>query len=193
MARAARERIGRYRDKLSEFGGNRIQMRRRTLIVLCVAAIGLVAASTTYVHSGYIGAIANGDSIKLIARGPHFRLPWRHVSFYPTRAGAVNIRISSGSSEGEVKAEVSLNLSVSPDSVASLERAFHGNYVQAIVVPRITAFLVRRGQSSANWDNDKSMDAISRDLAAELNRALASYGIGVAYAELRSFEITQND
>ena len=167
-------------------------MKKRALALLCVVAGGLAAASTTYVHSGYIGAVENGDSIRLMTRGPHFRLPWRHVWFYPTRAGAVNVKIASEGSGSELRADVSLNLTVSPDSVASLQRAFHGDYVQAIVVPRITSFLLQRMQSSANWDYDKQLEAISRDLAAELNTSLASYGVVTYYAEVRSFEITQS-
>jgi len=167
-------------------------MKRRDLVLLSVVVCGLTVASITYVHSGYIGAVENGDSIRLMARGPHLRLPWRHVWFYPTRAGAVNVRIASESSGSELRADVSLNLSVSPDSVASLQKAFHGDYVQTLVVPRITGFLMQRVQSAANWNYDKQLDAISQDLTAELNLSLATYGIGVYYAEVRSFEITQS-
>ena len=164
-------------------------MRGRNIGIVCVAAIAVVAASITYVHKGYIGAVENGDSVRLMTRGPHFRLPWKHVWFYPTQAGAVNVRIASEGQNGTLSANLSLNISVIPDSIPSLQRSFHGNYIQALVVPRVSQFIQRHGEASANWDYSSEIDAISGELTAELNSSLGRHGLSFHYVELRSFDV----
>lgn len=161
---------------------------RRIGIVLVCVAIGLLAAFTQYVHTGYVGVVDGSNPLRLLDRGLHIRAPWKHVVFYPTQGNSVGITTTWKGPRGTLTTEITLAMSVCRDSVASLHAAYGGEYVEALVVPSVNEFLKLRKDAWGDWRNSSVVDQTDRDLAVYLNASLASRGINIFQAWLVSFE-----
>jgi hypothetical protein len=162
-------------------------MRSKWAVIGTCAAVVLVFAFTQFVHGGYVGVIESGKALKVLGRGVHFRPPWTKVAFYPVMSREVAIGSAFEGSRGKCKFDLSLYLSVSPDSVAPLHRAYHGRYVERAITPLVEDFLLRRGTGSGGWDPES--EKVAKDLAACVNTALNPAGVFIHSAEIRSFEV----
>jgi hypothetical protein len=163
---------------------------RRITVILVGVVIGLVAAFTQYVHQGYLGVVEGSRPPRLLGRGLHIRAPWRHVVFYPIRGTSIGIKTMWEGPSGKIKADVTLDMSVCRDSVASLHTAYGGEYIEALVVPRVNEFLRLRGDAWGDWQKGSDVNAIGKNMVMYLNASLASRGITVYDAWLRSFEVS---
>jgi hypothetical protein len=168
-----------------------IRLSRRTIatVLICVAA-GFAALSIQYVHSGYLGVVDGSSPSRLLDRGLHLRAPWQRVIFYPTQGGSVGIATESSGPSGTMRAEVTVVLSVRPDSVESLHRAYRGQYLQALVVPAVNEFLSLRADTWADWQDQSVANTIDGDLAAYLNATLSKHGVAVFQTWVESFDVT---
>jgi hypothetical protein len=158
-------------------------------LVVCVAG-GLAAAFTQYVHSGYLGVVEGSSPIRLLGRGLHLRAPWRRVVFYPVESETVGIKTVVRRPGGTVTAELTIIMSVSGDSVASLHAAYGGKYVEALVVPQVNEFLRLRADAWGDWQRRAVVDRIDQDLASYVDAQVAPRGINIYHVWLRSYEIS---
>jgi hypothetical protein len=165
-------------------------MRTKIVLGMGCAALAVIVAFTQYIHTGYVGVIGSRDHVRVMGHGPHLRAPWAPVALYPIRPHEIAIKNSSEGPGGKCSFEVSLQLAVLPDSVADLHRAFQGKYVESLVTPVMTDFLLRRGNASGSWFEGEC-EEIGKEMAAHLNSRLGQYGIVIYAAWLRSFEISR--
>lgn len=168
-----------------------IGMRRRMLIIATCAALFAVFAFTLYVHSGYVGVIEANGSIRVMGHGPHLRPPWDRVTLYPSRAHEIAIKTTANGPQGKCTFDISLDMSVCPDSIASLHRSFHGEFMESLVSPVVAASLIRRGNASGSWDYGEC-EKMGKKIVGDLNSSLNQYGIFVYGASLRSFEVVMS-
>jgi hypothetical protein len=109
------------------------------------------------------------------------------VTFYPVMTREIAIGKASEGSRGRCKFDVTLLLSVCPDSVVSLHKAYHGRYVESAITPLVEDFLLSRGTGSGGWGPEG--EKVAKELAPYLNGALNPSGVYVYSAEVRSFEV----
>jgi hypothetical protein len=162
-------------------------MRSKRVVIGTCAALILAFAFTQFVHRGYLGVIDTASSPKILRPGLHFRPPWVRVTFYPVVTHEIAIGTTSEGSRGKCKFDLSLHLSVMPDSVASLHKAYGGRYVGSAITPLVTDFLLRRGRGAEGWSPEA--EKVGKDLVAHLNAALNPSGVFIYGAWVRSFEV----
>lgn len=158
--------------------------RRKIAIILICAAIGFLATFTQYVHTGYVGVVDGSNPLRVLRRGLHFRAPWQRVVFYPTRSGSVGITTVWHGPREEIRAEITLYMSVTADSVESLHKAYRGEYVQALVVPCINEFFNLHGAALVDWQSSSVVNKTDQDLVLYLNDALMPRGVSIFQAWL---------
>lgn len=162
-------------------------MRSKRVVIGICAGIVAVFAFTQYVHQGYLGVTGTQESPKVLRPGFHFRPPWVRTSYYPVIAREVAIKTSWQGSRGKCKFDLSLELSVAPDSVASLHRAYGGRYIESLITPLVADFLLSRGTAVDGWNSEA--EEVAKALAARANSVLNAYGIYIYDIWLRNFEV----
>lgn len=166
-----------------------IGARKIACISVCTAA-GLFAAFTQYVHTGYVGVVDGGRPVRLLDRGLHVRAPWQRVVFYPVRGNSVGITTTWMGPTKTIRAEMSIVMSVSSDSVASLHTAYGGEYIEALVVPRVNEFFRLRSDAWGDRLRESVVNEMDKDLAVYLNASLAPRGINIFQAWLVSVDVS---
>jgi hypothetical protein len=159
------------------------------VIAICVALI-VAFAFVQYVHRGYVGATGTQMSPRVLRPGFHVRPPWAHVTYYPVFAHEVAIKTDWEGSRGKCRFDLTLQLSVTPDSVASLHRAYGGRYVESLITPLVADFLLSRGTSGGAWGPEA--EEAGKALGGHLNTVLNPYGVYIYYVEIRTFEVQAN-
>jgi hypothetical protein len=165
-------------------------MKSKRIVIGTCAVLVLAFAFMQYVHRGYVGVIDTQDSPKVLRPGFHFRPPWVRVTYYPVVTHEVAIKTSSEGSRGKCKFDVSLQLSVMPDSVASLHKAYGGRYVESLITPLVADFLLCRGSAAEGWSPEA--EKVGKALTAHINTAVNPYGIYVYAIWVRTFEVETN-
>jgi regulator of protease activity HflC (stomatin/prohibitin superfamily) len=167
-----------------------VSMRKKFTIIGVSVAIAFLVTSFRYVHRGYLGVIESGESLRLIGHGPHFRAPWNRVTFYPIQSREMHLETREEGIEGKVEFDIVLLVSISPDSVISLHRAYGGAYMERLISPLIVDFLRQRGEDSQVWYGSSDCEKVGKRILQHLNSTLPDYGITIYRAWLRSFEVT---
>ena len=165
-------------------------MRHKRIVIGTCAVLVLAFAFMQYVHHGYVGVTDTQGSPKVLRPGFHFRPPWVRVTYYPVVTHEIAIKTNSEGSRGKCKFDMSLELSVTPDSVASLHKAYGGRYVENLITPLAADFLFRRGSAVEGWSSEA--DKVGKALTAHLNTAVNPYGIYVYSVWIRTFEVETN-
>ena len=167
-------------------------MKKVGVIVAVCAVIALLATSVTYVHRGYVGVVESGESLRLLDRGPHLKVPGERVTFYPVRYQQVHLRVSDQGLQGTVDLDVVLLVSVSPDSIPSLHRTYHGAYMERLVSPLIVEFLRQRGDASRDWTDGIGSEKEAGKIIEHLHSTVSPHGVNVLRGWIRSYEVVTN-
>jgi hypothetical protein len=169
-------------------GGRLTRARKATLVAVAIG-VGLLATFGYYTHTGYVAVVESADSLRLLDRGFHLRLPWQHVSVYPLRCREVQIEIFDEGPEARIHFDGVFYVSVCRDSVASLQRAYHGAYMGKVVSPMLSKFLREYGEAYGLWEDDAAPQEVTSAVLDYLGPRAGRYGINVTQVWLRSFEV----
>jgi hypothetical protein len=162
-------------------------MRSKPIVIGTCAVLVLAFAFILYVHRGYVGVTGSRSSPEVLRPGFHFRAPWVRVTYYPIITREIAIKTSSEGSRGKCKFDMSLQLSVMPDSVASLHKAYGGRYVESLITPLVADFLLCRGSAVEGWSPEA--EKVGKALTAHINSAVNPYGIYIYSIWMRTFEV----
>jgi hypothetical protein len=165
-------------------------VKRKFIIVLVCLVVALVLISVQYVHTGYVGVIESGETLRLLDRGFHLRPPWKNVTFYPVRGHEIHLEGYEEGLKGKVEFDFVLVLSVCPDSIASLHKAYNGDYLERLVSPLVAEFLREHGDAPTIWSDDQQGESMAVAILHYLNSRVASHGINVFSVWSASFYVS---
>ena len=162
---------------------------RKATLVAVAAGVGFLATFGHYTHIGYVGVVESGNSLRLMNRGFHLRLPWQRVTSYPLRYREVRVEIFDDGPEAKIHFDGVLFLNVNPDSVPSLHRAYHGAYVERVISPALSKFLRDYGEGYGLWEDDVGPQKVTSTILGYIEPEAGRHGINVTQMWLRSFEV----
>lgn len=163
-------------------------MTKKLLTVLICVVIGFLAAFGHYVHRGYVNVLETGDSLKLLRHGFHLRAPWHRVTAYPLQCREFRVEILEAGPDARIHFDAVLYVSVSPDSVIPLHNAYGGAFVDSVVSPMISSFLMDYGDAYGLLDSDVGSQKVTGVILDFLGREGGKHGINVTNMWLRSYE-----
>ncbi len=158
--------------------GVRLNKKFGALIIIGFCAVILLG--TINIPGGKVAVVQDGDDLALIESGIHVRPRWKKVALYPIEASAVAVKVTPLTPAGEMKADVSLTMSMDTDGIIRLHRAYAGEYKTRLLAPLIEDAMAKSGAT------DRS--ALAADLATTLAPALATFGITLHSVEVTSLE-----
>jgi hypothetical protein len=163
-------------------------MTKKIIIIVVLAAIGCLVAFSQYVHRGYMGVVESGDSLRLLDHGFHLRAPWNKVTIYPTQSREVHLQTFDDGPQGSLHLDAVFLLSVCPDSLPYLHRAYHGAYMERLISPLVVEFLREYGDAYGIWQGDHDNEKVAEAISQRLNSS-ATHGINVYSVWLRTLEV----
>ena len=164
-------------------------MAKRYVIIAVCVVIAFFVAFGQYVDQGYVGAITSGESVRLLDRGFHLRAPWQRVTFYPVRSDRVHIEIHDQGPDREIRFDAVLLLSVRPDGIDPLHRAYQGAYVERLILPLVLEFLRGPVDAAGLSPDGFERQRLTSGLRDHLNARLGEHQITVFQVWLGSFEV----
>ncbi len=161
-------------------------MKKKHLIALLAVAAAAIAAGTTYVPGGKVGVVQRGGgACVLLESGIHLLPRWRRVALYPVEPSEIAVAAKPLTPEGEVRADVRLELSIGKEYVARLHRSYAGDYADKLLMPLVEDALAESGGAVG--------EDLADDLLARLRPALETYGITLHSLEVASLEAATSE
>jgi tetratricopeptide (TPR) repeat protein len=162
-------------------------------IAVLIVAVGLIAVSIDNIPGGKVGVIDREGVPVLIEPGLHVRLPWKRATLYPLDPESLDLEASSETPGGTLVADITIEISVERDLVASLHRSYGGRYAENLISPLVNDYLRRNTDVLDSYSMEGGTAGIEQGLAGALSNSLDPYGIRVHAVSLGSLDLVINE